>query len=57
VIRYGTRAPTVLNCDVMDAIRMEYQQIGETGDRIFTKHAAMIKLDFETYRPTSVKLQ
>ena len=48
--RYGAGAPTVLNRNIVYAVRMEHQHLGVAGYRVLTKHAAMVKLEFEAHR-------
>ena len=50
MLGYDACAATVLNGDLVNPIRMQYEHAGVTGYRIFADHAGVVELQLEPYR-------
>ena len=48
VLRNGPLTVAVLNCDLVDSIRMENQHTRMASNRIIAAHACVVKLDFKS---------
>jgi len=48
VLRDGPLTAAVLNCDLVDSIRMENQHTRMARNRVIAAHASVVKLDFQS---------